>query len=107
MNWHIVSIECKPLEGTLSNVATVAHWTLSDTDGELTASVYGSQSLPEADPADFTPYEDLTEATVVSWVQAAMGEEQVAAYEANVTAQLETLANPPVVSLPVPWSVSI
>lgn len=107
MQWKIVSIECKPLEDSLSNVATVAHWTLSDTDGDLSASVYGSQSLPEADPADFTPYEDLTEATVVTWVQAAMGEDQVAAYESNVAAQLETLANPPVVSLPVPWSVTI
>lgn len=107
MNWKIVAIDCKPLEGTLENVATVAHWTLSGTDGEHTASVYGSQALPEANPEDFTPYDELTEATVVGWVQSAMGEEQVAALEANVTAQLETLANPPVVSLPVPWGVSI
>jgi hypothetical protein len=37
-------------------------------------------------------------------VQDALGEEQVASYEANVAQQIENQINPPVVTPPLPWS---
>ena len=52
----------------------------------------------------FTPYEDLTQDQVVGWTKDALGDEQVAATEANVAAQIETQKNPPVVTPPLPWS---
>jgi len=46
------------------------------------------------DDPDFVPYDDLTETQVISWVEAAMGEEQLAALELNLDNQLAALANP-------------
>jgi hypothetical protein len=40
---------------------------------------------------------------VVGWVQAALGPEQVQALTDNVAAQLAAIANPPVVTPPLPW----
>ena len=46
--------------------------------------------------------EQLTEAQVVGWVKAAMGEETVAAQEAAVAAQIEE-AKAPKTATGVPW----
>lgn len=88
-----------------SGCCTTAHWTVSKTDGTHTASAYGSIGLPhkDHDDPDFIPYEDLTEAQVIAWVEDAMGEEQLAALEANLDGQLEAMANPTTAS-GTPWS---
>jgi hypothetical protein len=89
-------------EGNADVVFTV-HWTLNATDGEHVGSVYGSVGLTLDPEATYVPYANLTEAQVIGWVQAALGEEQVAAYEANVAEQIANQINPPVVSPALPW----
>jgi len=39
----------------------------------------------------------------IGWVQDALGEEQVASYEANVAQQIADQQDPPVVNPPLPW----
>jgi hypothetical protein len=90
------------LDGKTDVVFTV-HWTLTGTDGTHTAGVYGSVGVTVDSDAPFTPYADLTQEQVISWVQSALGAEQVAAYEANVAKQIDDLADPPVVTPPLPW----
>jgi hypothetical protein len=91
------------LDGETDVVFTV-HWRLNGTDGTYNGSVYGSVGVTLDEGASFTPYADLTQAQVIGWVQAALGEEQVTAYEANVAQQIESQINPPVVTPPLPWS---
>ena len=93
--WKIVSLERKTADGFV----TTAHWTCSDVDGEFSGSVYGSIGF---EGELVTPYEDLTEATVIGWVKAAMGEETVAAHEAAVAAQIAQ-AKEPAVAVGTPW----
>ncbi len=82
----------------------VAHWTLTATDGTYTGSVYGTASF-EVDPdkPNYVPYEDLTLDQVVAWTQDALGEEQVASYEANVASQIEAQINPTIITPKLPW----
>lgn len=102
--WSVVSMDCYPeLDGETDVVFTV-HWTLNGTDGTYAGSVYGSVGVTLDPDAPFTPYASLTQAQVVGWVQDALGEEQVAAYEANVAQQIADQINPPVVTPPLPWS---
>jgi hypothetical protein len=91
------------LDGQADVVFTV-HWQLNGTDGTYNGSVYGSVGVTLDEGSAFTPYASLTQAQVVGWVQAALGEEQVASYEANVAQQIENQINPPVVTPPLPWS---
>jgi hypothetical protein len=81
-----------------------AHWTCSGTDGTYSGSVYGTCSFPAIEPSDpaFIEYEDLTEATVLGWVHAEMGEDQVAAHEGNVAGQIDKQAAPTQAS-GLPW----
>ena len=101
--WAVVQMDAYPeYEGNADVVFTV-HWTLNATDGEHAGSVYGSVGLTLDPEATYVPYANLTEAQVIGWVQAALGEEQVAAYEANVAEQIANQINPPVVSPALPW----
>ena len=101
--WRVVQMNAYPeLDGETDVVFTV-HWTLTGTDGTYVGSVYGSAGVTLDEGATFTPYEDLTESQVIGWVQDALGEEQVASYEANVAQQSANQINPPVVSPPLPW----
>lgn len=102
--WAVVQMDAYPEADGETDVVFNVHWTLTGTDGTYIGSVYGSQAVSIDLGAPFTPYADLTEAQVVAWVQDAMGAEQVAAYEANVAAQIEAQVNPPIVTPPLPWS---
>ena len=102
--WKVSQLDCYPeYEGNADIVFTV-HWSVAAQDGEFSGYSYGSQSLTLDPEAAFTPFASLTEAQVVGWVQDALGEEQVASYEANVAQQIENQINPPVVTPPLPWS---
>jgi hypothetical protein len=102
--WSVVSLDCYPELDGETDVVFTCHWVLSGTDGTYNGSVYGSVGVSIDPDAPFTPYADLTQAQVVSWVQDALGEEQVASYEANVAQQIADQQDPPVVTPPLPWS---
>ena len=96
-------MDCYPeYEGNADIVFTV-HWSVAAQDEEFSGYSYGSQALTLDPEAEFTPFADLTEEVVIGWVQSAMGEEAVAALEANLATQIENAKNPPVVNPPLPW----
>jgi hypothetical protein len=86
-------------------VVSTIHWTATQTEDTFTASAYGSLGVPAKDPSDptFIPFDELTEAEVKQWVLDTMGEEQVAALQANLDGQIEALKNP-VSESGVPWA---
>lgn len=106
--WNAVSLDCYPELDGETDVVFVVHWTLSGTETvsgtTYNGGVYGSVGVTLDEGATFTPYADLTEAQVIGWVQDALGEDQVTAYEANVAQQIADQVNPPVVTPPLPWS---
>lgn len=102
--WGIAQMDAYPEYEGQTDVVFTVHWTLTGVDGDHTGYVYGSVGVTLDEGSAFTPYDQLTEAQVIGWVQAALGEEQVAAYEANVAQQIANAMNPPVVSPALPWS---
>ncbi len=79
-----------------------AHWTATKSDGEYTASSYGAEGFqPDSESPDFVPFEELTEADVIGWLEAK--EDWAAELEQRLDAELDRLKNPPVLH-GVPWS---
>lgn len=101
--WQIQQMDCIPQENGHADVVVVAHWTVLATDGAYTSSAYGTQSFTYNPEASFTPYEDLTQAQVVGWVQAGMGIDAVTALQESLDKQIEDQINPQVVTPPLPW----
>jgi hypothetical protein len=73
-----------------------AHWTVSATDGDFSASSYGSCGF---DGELITPYEDLTKEQVLGWVWEKVNKEET---EASLASQIEAQKNP-VTATGVPW----
>jgi len=101
MELHIANLD----RALPAGIVTTVHWTASQTDGDFTASAYGSLGVPPGDPTapGFIPFEDLTEEQVKQWVLDTMGEEQVEALQANLDGQIEAQKHPTSAS-GLPWA---
>lgn len=104
--WTVTAMNCYPQAEGQTDVAFNIHWLLTGTDGTHSASVYGTVGVTYVAGTPYTPYNQLTQDQVVGWVKEALGNEQVAAYEANVAQQIANQVNPPVVTPPLPWAAN-
>lgn len=88
------------------NYVVNAIWTLTGVDGEFTASIGGNTVFDSNQSSTFIPYNELTQDIVIGWVQANLGEQGIANYEANVNGQIASMQNPPVSpeNTPLPWA---
>jgi hypothetical protein len=101
--WTISSLETAPKEGQLIDVVKIVHWRYKGIDGDYQAETYSTYACPQPSETDFTAYPDLTEADVIGWLEAGL---DVDAMKQALATQIESLKNPPIVSLPLPWSNS-
>jgi len=95
ITWKINQLDRKTADGFV----TTAHWTCVGVDGDHSGSVYASCGF---DGELSVPYEQLTEATVLSWVWQSVDKD---ATEAAVAAQIEALKNP-VSATGLPWTAA-
>jgi hypothetical protein len=92
MNWDIQQLERKTTDGFVHT----CHWTCNATDGDFSASAYGSVGFS----GDLvTPYASLTKEQVLNWVWEQIDKAEV---EANLTKQIDAQKNP-VTAAGVPW----
>jgi hypothetical protein len=95
-NWIISDLVAKIQDGELSNIIETVHWRYQATDGEHTADVYGSVGLEAPDAESFKPFEEVTEADVIAWLESKL---DVEAMQEGLSKQLDAIANPTHVSL--------
>ena len=103
--WKITEIKAYPTYEDKTDVVCTVVWQLVATTGEYGSQLQGSIDLPTQNLTPFTPYDQLTQEQVLGWVKDIMGPDQVAQYENGALADLELLINPPIVNLPLPWSL--
>ena len=102
--WIVEQMNCYPTaEGQTDVVFNVA-WRANATDGTYNATSYGTVGITYVAGSPYTPFADLTQAQVVGWVQAALGQEQVDAIDAGLATNIANQVNPPTVTPPLPWS---
>lgn len=95
--WTISELERQTADGGV----IVAHWRVTDVDGEYSASAYGTASFtPDPTAPDFIPYENLTEADVLGWVYTRLDKTAV---ETSLAGKIESDKNP-VIASGLPWS---
>ena len=78
---------------------------VSGTDGTHTAEIGGNITFtPEQNEQNYIPYNELTQAEVLGWINAATDNQ--ANYYANIDGQIASMITPPVSpsSQPLPWS---
>ena len=95
-NWQIRQMERLTADGFVVTV----HYIVNATDDTYSASIYGTVGYTQEPGETYIPYADLTEATVVGWVQTSLGKDTV---EASLQSQID-LQKHPVQAAGVPWS---
>ena len=95
-----MNITIRQLErNTTGDEVITVHWGAGVVEGVYSANSYGTQSFSrDADSPEFIPFEDLTEADVVSWLTLDEG------LEANLLAKIEEQKTPSTVT-GIPWAV--
>lgn len=94
--WTIQQLDRLTADGFVVTV----HYNVSATDGTYSVNTYGTVGYQEQPGETYTPYQDLTEAQVVGWVQTSLGKDTV---EASLQSQIDAQINP-VQESGVPWS---
>jgi hypothetical protein len=80
---------------------------VTGTDGTHTASIDGNVQLAvEANDPNFVPYANLTQATVLGWINAQTNNQEN--YYANINGQIASMITPPVspANTPLPWATA-
>ena len=112
ITWKVTNLDCYPNYDMESDVVFTVHWDclgyLVPTTGSASGSafnsrLYGTTGVTYHSGSSFTPYKDLTQPQVLSWVFDAMGQQQKDSIEAGAANAIYTQINPPVVSPPLPW----
>lgn len=101
--WVISALEAYPQHEGNTDVVFNIHWRRNATDGTHSAEVYNVQPVVFEAGSPFTPYDQLTEAQVIGWLEASLGAEQLEALDATLDQQIANIINPPVVTPPLPW----
>ena len=97
-NWQVVQMD----RLTSDNFVVTCHYTVTATDGDYTASTYGTTSYTQVEGETYIPYADLTEAICVGWVQTSINKDTT---EASLQSQIDLLKNP-VQESGVPWTTA-
>ena len=99
VTWTISTLE----RNSSDDGVIVAHYRVSDVDGDHSGSSYGTCGFtPDSSADGYTAYADITEAQAIGWVKDSMGEEGVTAIEDSIAAQIAESKAPAVVS-GTPW----
>jgi hypothetical protein len=98
--WTIATLERDLQPADMDGAVVVAHWRVSEVDGDYSASSYGTVGFtPDPTAPGYVPYADLTEEVVLGWVWESVDQ---AATEAALAAKIEAEKNP-VTADGVPW----
>jgi L-aminopeptidase/D-esterase-like protein len=87
---------------TTDGFVQTVHWNASQVDGDFTASTYSTASFTKEDGINYVPYADLTEAAVIEWVKASLGDYGVAAVDSALAANIAE-QKAPKMAVGVPW----
>ena len=93
--WSVAQLDRNTSDGFVNTV----HWRVNATDGDKSASSYGTVGYTQEEGKTLVPYSNLTETAVLAWVQESLNKETV---EASLAQQIELLKNP-VTAIGTPW----
>ncbi len=108
-SWRIERLDAAPFEGELTSVVRKIHWRLFATDGTNSTDTYGEVPLDSANPEEFIPYQELTVAAVIPWLEAAIdsraGEDEPSVDQLRwrLAIILAAKLGPTIAPMPLPW----
>ena len=102
-NFKINAVDCHTNQDGLEKVVYNVHWSYFGTsEGDVTASIIGVESVDAQSAESFAAFESLTEDIVIGWIEAKMGEERIQSMKDSLDAQIQEKVAPTKVTLQLP-----
>jgi hypothetical protein len=101
MKWSIT--EMFVMNDVAPDMVTRCAFSVSDTQDGVAGQVNYALNILPADPDNYTPYAEVTEAQAIGWVQAVLGVEGTASIEAQVQDQIDAQKVVTPQPAPLPW----
>ena len=93
--WKIYAVGRTTTVGDLENVVKTVKWELMGTsEAGHVGRFHGNSTLIFNPENDFTPFEQLTEEQIISWIESHLDETEMAAYKHVVDLEIEHQAEP-------------
>jgi len=89
------------------DMVTRVNYSVTDTQDGLVGKVTYAINILPADPNNYTPYSDVTEAQAIGWVQDTLGASGIASMEQQVQASIDIQKIPVPQPAPLPWATSV
>lgn len=89
--------------GDLQDAVAAVAWRRKATCGEHVAILTGRDSFGPPAPENFTPFAAITQAQVAAWLEASLGQQQLAEYDAQLAEMIDQQINPPFIVKGLPW----
>jgi len=102
--FRINAVDAHVSQDGLDNVIYNVHYSYigEDQNGNVATQI-GVQHVPNVDPENFTAFDQLTQADIISWIEPTLNVEE---FKANLDAQLAEIQAPTMVTLQVPESLN-
>jgi len=106
--WNVTALYTETVDGE-QNYVVIANYIVVGIDDSYSAELSNIARFSTASVSPFIPYEDLTEDTVIDWIQQDLGTDGVSNLEACIQGQINSQINPPVVPVntPLPWATIV
>ena len=103
--WAVTALYTETV-ATEQNYVVIANYIVVGVDGTYSAELSNTARFSTASVSPFVPYQDLTEAIVIGWIQDELGPDGVSNLEACIQGQINSQINPPTVpqNTPLPWA---
>lgn len=99
----VVALTCYPEFAGLQDVVFDVAWTMTGTDGVRTAEYRSKTSVPYTAGSQFTPYAQLTEPQVLSWIDRYTSPGELTAARAFIDNGISSQSALSTASPPLPW----
>jgi hypothetical protein len=104
--WSITNLESLRENGAFDGYVIQAYYTFTGESDFHKANVTGVVDFKvNSEQLSYTPYSSLTEADVITWVKAALGD-MVNMFENDIALRIQDQITPIYSSLPLPWAVN-
>jgi hypothetical protein len=101
--WQFDALDVFPTYQTVTDAVESMHWRITANDGAGHQAVaYGETKAGPVDVNNFTPFDQLTLATVRGWCEAQMGSE-LGEIQAYLIGQINQQISPQILSVAPPW----
>ena len=102
--FRINAVDAHVSQDGLENVVYNVHYSYigEDENGNVATQI-GVQHVPYVDPENFKPFDQLTQADIIAWIEPELPVDE---FQTNLDAQLAELAAPTKVTLQVPETLA-